>query len=77
MTTLTPQSLAIELPLRLQQFLAEDPASDLAGSGGVATISAPFSGQPLGSFRSNTADDVRAKAQRARIAGRAWRALCP
>jgi succinate-semialdehyde dehydrogenase/glutarate-semialdehyde dehydrogenase len=49
-------------------------SSSGAGGGGMTTITAPFTGEPLAEFRASTAADVRQAYERARTAQAAWAA---
>ena len=60
------------LPERAGEFLAGSPLRDLAGTGPVTQVRAPFTGQVIGQFRANTPADVEQKIARARLAAPAW-----
>lgn len=68
------QPQRLDLPQRLRDFLATDPAADLSGSGEAVEISAPFTGEALASFAGNTAEDVARKTASAREAAAEWAA---
>jgi aldehyde dehydrogenase (NAD+)/succinate-semialdehyde dehydrogenase/glutarate-semialdehyde dehydrogenase len=66
-STVNERALASSLIQRL--------TSHIVSSGGITTISAPATGEPLATLLTSTADDVRAAYDRARAAQAAWAAL--
>ncbi|MGH3388664.1 MAG: aldehyde dehydrogenase family protein, partial [Actinomadura sp.] len=66
-STVNERALASSLTQRL--------TSHIVASGGITTISAPATGEPLATLLTSTADDVRIAYDRARAAQAAWAAL--